>query len=127
MAKKKNSSKEAKQGRTDSVRSAAAQAIEVTAGQAVASRERAQQLADDLAQAANRVREALDDLRPPTGDDVRSLREQIGRLEARVAELERPRRATTRRRTTAAAAAKAPAKRTPAKRTTAKRAPRASS
>jgi polyhydroxyalkanoate synthesis regulator phasin len=126
MAKKKNSSKEAKQGRTDSVRSAAAQAIEATAGQAVASRERAQQLADDLAQAANRVREALDDLRPPTGDDVRSLREQIGRLEARVAELERKPRTTTRRRTTAAAA-KTSAKRTSAKRTTAKRAPRASS
>jgi polyhydroxyalkanoate synthesis regulator phasin len=106
MAKKKSASKDAKQGRTDSVRAAAAQAIEATAGQAVASRDRAQQLADDLAQAATRVRDALDDLRPPTGDEVRSLRAQIGGLEARVAELERSRPATARRKTTKGASGK---------------------
>jgi ABC-type transporter Mla subunit MlaD len=106
MAKKKSPPQDAKQGRTDSVRAAAAQAIEATAGQAVASRDRAQQLADDLAQAATRVRDALDDLRPPTGDEVRSLRAQIGGLEARVAELERALQATPRRKTTKAASAK---------------------
>ncbi len=120
MAKKKTSSKADKQSRSDGVRAAAAQAIEATAGQAAASRDRAQQLADDLAHVANRVREALDDLRPPTGDEVRSLREHIDGLEARVAELERKRPATTRRRTT-------PAARAPAKRPAAGRAPRAAS
>jgi polyhydroxyalkanoate synthesis regulator phasin len=75
-------------GRADAVRHAAVQAFQSTAGQAGLTRERAQELADELAQAAGRVIGALDELRPATADDVRSLREQLGALEGRVAALE---------------------------------------
>jgi polyhydroxyalkanoate synthesis regulator phasin len=103
------------QSRSDVVRSAAAQAIEATAGQAGLTRERAQSLADELASAANRFRETLDDLRPAGHDELRMLRERVGTLEKRVSALEvaQAKAATTRRRTTpakrtAAAAAKPP-------------------
>jgi polyhydroxyalkanoate synthesis regulator phasin len=110
-AKKKNSSSSKKQpSRGDAVRSAAAQAIEATAGQAGFTRERAQQLADELVQAAGRFRETLEDLRPAGSDELRTLRERIEGLEARVAKLERaPKRAAPRRRATPAKAAAAPA------------------
>jgi polyhydroxyalkanoate synthesis regulator phasin len=75
-------------GRAEAVRNAAVQAFQSTAGQAGLTRERAQELADELAQAAGRVIGALDELRPATADDVRSLREQVAALEARVAALE---------------------------------------
>ena len=52
------------QSRGDAVRAAAAQAIEATAGQAGFTRERAQQIADELVSAAGRFRETLEDLRP---------------------------------------------------------------
>jgi polyhydroxyalkanoate synthesis regulator phasin len=75
-------------GRADAVRSAAVQAFQATAGQAGVTRERAQELADELAGAAGRVIGALEELRPATGDDVRSLREELRALEGRVAALE---------------------------------------
>ena len=100
---KKNAKKQPSRG--DAVRAAAAQAIEATAGQAGLTRERAQQLADDLVQAANRFRETLEELRPAGSDELRTLRERVETLEERVAKLEAARPATTRRRTT-------PAKRT---------------
>jgi polyhydroxyalkanoate synthesis regulator phasin len=75
-------------GRADAVRGAAVQAFQATAGQAGVTRERAQELADDLASAAGRVIGALDDLRPATADDIRSLREDIRALDGRVAALE---------------------------------------
>src|SRR3954454_19630069 len=75
-------------GRADAVRSAAVQAFQSTAGQAGITRERAQDLADELAQAAGRLIGAFDELRPATADDVRSLREQVAALEQRVAALE---------------------------------------
>jgi polyhydroxyalkanoate synthesis regulator phasin len=100
---KDKADKEAKQTRGDAVRSAAAQAIEATAGQAGFTRERAQQLADELVQAAGRFRETLEDLRPAGSEEIRSLRERIDALEARVAKLEStPKRAPARRRTTPA-------------------------
>jgi polyhydroxyalkanoate synthesis regulator phasin len=108
-AKKKPSSEdkgdkqEKQQTRGDAVRSAAAQAIEATAGQAGFTRERAQQLADELVQAAGRFRETLEDLRPAGSEEIRSLRERLDALEARVAKLEStPKRAPARRRTTPA-------------------------
>jgi len=103
-AKKADGKKAAKKQPTrgDAVRAAAAQAIEATAGQAGVTRERAQQLADDLVHAANRFRETLEELRPAGSDDLRSLREQIARLEERVAKLEKARAPATRRRTTPA-------------------------
>jgi polyhydroxyalkanoate synthesis regulator phasin len=93
--------------RGDAVRAAAAQAIEATAGQAGVTRERAQQIADDLVHAANRFRETLEELRPAGSDELRTLRERVAALEERVAALEaaKAKAATTRRRTT-------PAKRT---------------
>lgn len=93
--------KKQQQSRGDAVMSAAAQAIEATAGQAGFTRERAQQLVDELAHAAVRFREAIDELRPAGGDELRALREQVAALEKRVAALEKP-----------------PAKRPAAKRTT---------
>ncbi len=85
-------------GRADAVRSAAVQAFQATAGQAGVTRERAQELADELAGAAGRVIGALEELRPATGDDVRSVREELRVLEERVAALEaaaaRPARAS---------------------------------
>jgi polyhydroxyalkanoate synthesis regulator phasin len=103
-AKKDNGKRAAKQqpSRGDAVRAAAAQAIEATAGQAGVTRERAQQIADDLVSAANRFRETLEDLRPAGSDELRALRERVAALEERVAKLERAKATTTRRRTTPA-------------------------
>jgi polyhydroxyalkanoate synthesis regulator phasin len=75
-------------GRADAVRSAATQAFQATAGQAGITRERAQDLADELVSAAGRMIGALDELRPATADDVRSLRRDLRALEARVGALE---------------------------------------
>ena len=127
MAKKDSSKKKAPAGknapaadkkqpsRGDAVRAAAAQAIEATAGQAGFTRERAQQLADELVHAAGRFRETLEELRPVAADELATLRERVQALEARVAKLEKPpaKRPAPRRRTTpakpAAKAATAPA------------------
>jgi polyhydroxyalkanoate synthesis regulator phasin len=100
--KKGEGSKNAKKqpSRSDAVRAAAAQAIEATAGQAGVTRERAQQLADDLVHAANRFRETLEELRPAGSDELRTLRERVAELEERVAKLEKAKPATARRRTT---------------------------
>ena len=112
MAKKDTGKKKApaadkkQSGRGDAVRAAAAQAIEATAGQAGFTRERAQQLADELVSAAGRVRDTLEDLRPAGSDELVALRERVEALEARVKKLEAA-RTTTRRRT-------APAKPPPA-------------
>jgi polyhydroxyalkanoate synthesis regulator phasin len=105
--KKKDPEADKKQSsRGDAVRAAAAQAIEATAGQAGFTRERAQQIADELVSAAGRFRETLEDLRPAGSDELAALREHVAALEARVEKLEAA-RTTTRRRTT-------PAKRPPA-------------
>ena len=73
--KKKDPEADEKQpSRGDAVRAAAAQAIEATAGQAGVTRERAQQIADDLVHAANRFRETLEELRPAGSDELRTLR-----------------------------------------------------
>jgi polyhydroxyalkanoate synthesis regulator phasin len=107
--KKKDTEAGTKQpSRGDAVRAAAAQAIEATAGQAGFTRERAQQLADELVHAAGRFRETLEELRPVAADEVAALRERVAVIEARVAKLEAA-RTTTRRRTT-------PAKRPPPQR-----------
>jgi polyhydroxyalkanoate synthesis regulator phasin len=87
--------------RGEAVRAAAAQAIEATAGQAGFTRERAQQLADELVHAAGRFRETLEELRPAGSDEVTALRERVAVLEARVAKLEAARTATRRRTTPA--------------------------
>jgi polyhydroxyalkanoate synthesis regulator phasin len=105
---KKASKKQPSRG--DAVRAAAAQAIEATAGQAGVTRERAQQIADDLVHVANRFRETLEELRPAGSDELRTLRERVAMLEERVAALEgaRAKPAATRRRTTPAKPPAAP-------------------
>ena len=81
-----------KNSRTDAVRKAVDQAFQSTAGSAgsatTQARDRAQDLVDELAQAAGKVREALDDLRPPTAEEIRALRADLRALEKRVAKLE---------------------------------------
>jgi polyhydroxyalkanoate synthesis regulator phasin len=88
----------------DAVRTAVDRTFQATVGQAQVTRERAQELVDDVTQAAGRVREVLEDLRVATRDDLRDLRRELRALERRVAELEqrKPARASTGRRTTQA-------------------------
>jgi ABC-type transporter Mla subunit MlaD len=78
--------------RAEAVRSAVDQAFKATAGQGAAAadtgRERAQDIIDQLAQAAGRVRDVLDELRPPTGDELEELGSRLADLERRVAALE---------------------------------------
>jgi polyhydroxyalkanoate synthesis regulator phasin len=108
--KDKDRGSSAKAGRADAVRSAVNEAFTTTAEQSAAAaeqgREAAQDIVDQLAQAAGRVRDVLDDLRPPTGDDLKAIRSSLAALERRVAALEAAQQ-------TAAppAARKAPAKR----------------
>jgi polyhydroxyalkanoate synthesis regulator phasin len=81
-----------KRGRTadaaEVLRGAVDRTFQATVGQAQGTRDRAQEVVDDLTSAANRVRDVIDDLRVATHDEVRSLREQVAKLEARVAALE---------------------------------------
>jgi polyhydroxyalkanoate synthesis regulator phasin len=81
--------------RAEAVRGAAVQAFQATAGQAGVTRERAQELADELAQAAGRFRGALDELRPATAEDIRTVRDEVHALERRLAALEAAAPATT--------------------------------
>ena len=99
---KKDKKKDKQPGRGDAVRSAVDQAFSATAEQAETARVGAQAIVDEFAQAAGRVREVLEDLRPPTGDEVNDLRATVAKLEQRVAALE-------------AAQTKAPAKRASAR------------
>src|SRR5688500_6135891 len=98
-----------KQKRSDAVRTAVDEAFQVAAGQvagqAMVTRDRASELVDELAGAAGRLRDVLDDLRPPTGDDlnalrdeVRTLRREVETLGERVTKLEaKPRRTTAKK------------------------------
>ena len=106
MAKDKKK-KDKQAGRGEAVRSAVDQAFQATAEQAETARVGAQSIVDEFAQAAGRVREALEDLRPPTGDEINELRKTVASLEARVAALEadakKPARAPAKRSTTSRA------------------------
>ena len=68
----------------EAVRAAVDQTFQATLG----ARGRAQELVDEVSTAASRVRDALEDVRLATGDDVKDLSKQIRALEKRVAELE---------------------------------------
>ncbi len=85
MAKKekKGTSKRESASPADAVRSAVEQAFAATAGGAASTRDRAQEIVDDITSAASRVREALGPL-----DDVRGLRTEVDSLARRVAALE---------------------------------------
>jgi polyhydroxyalkanoate synthesis regulator phasin len=79
---------EKKPTRGDAVRSAVDEAFQAAAGQAQVTRERAQDIVEELSGAAGRLRDVLEDLRPPSTDDVRDLREEVRALAERVARLE---------------------------------------
>jgi len=96
MAKKKPTS------RTDAVRQAVDQAF-----QSQIPRERIGELLDELGHTAGRLRGAVDDLRPASAEELKSLRTEVEALRKRVASLE------------AAAKAKPAPRRPAAKRTTA--------
>ena len=107
MAKQTQGSSTRRQAaeRADQVRSAVEEAFQSASSQLT--KERAQEIADELSSAADRVREALEQLRPPTGDDVKRMMDRLGALERRVAALEIPGRSKP--------AAKKPAARKPAR------------
>ncbi|MFN8130870.1 MAG: hypothetical protein U0R70_04905 [Solirubrobacteraceae bacterium] len=73
----------------DAVRTAVDRTYQATVGQAEVTRERAQELVDELTQAASRVRATLADLRVPTREELRALQDDLAALERRVAKLER--------------------------------------
>jgi uncharacterized protein YoxC len=71
----------------EAVRGAVERTFQATTGQTEGARERGRGLLDDVASAAQRIRESFDDLR--VLEDVRGLRAEIDALSRRVAELEK--------------------------------------
>jgi cell division septum initiation protein DivIVA len=71
----------------DAVRGAVERTFQATAGGTETARDRGRSLLDDVANAAQRIRESFDDLR--VLEDVRGLRAEIEALSRRVAELEK--------------------------------------
>src|SRR5919206_1444851 len=92
MAKKDKKASKKKDGRepsdvVDAVRGAVERTFQATAGGTEGARDRGRNLLDDVASAAQRIRESFDDLR--VLEDVRGLRAEIEALSRRVAELEK--------------------------------------
>ena len=112
----------------ESLRTAVDRTVQATVGQAAVTRDRAQDLVDDVAQAAGRVRDVLEDLRVATKEDIRDLRDLVLSMQSRISTLEanlKPKvksAAATPRRAAAAARPKPKAK---AKPTTVKKKPAA--
>src|SRR5215208_3374291 len=92
----------------DAVRGAVERTFQATTGSTEGARDRGRSLLDDVASAAQRIRESFDDLR--VLEDVRGLRAEVEALSKRVAELEKQLAGPA-----AAAAKPAPARRAPAK------------
>src|SRR5919107_1826984 len=123
MAKKDKKAAKKDKGRdpadvVEAVRGAVERTFQATTGGTEGARDRGRSLLDDVASAAQRIRESFDDLR--VLEDVRGLRTEIEALSKRVAELEKKQAAPAAAATAkpAAPAKPAPARRTPAKRTT---------
>jgi ubiquinone biosynthesis protein UbiJ len=74
--------------RADQLRAAVEGAFSATTQGAGPVQKRAQDLADELVGAASRVRDAREELRPPSPDELDARRAQVDALERRVAELE---------------------------------------
>jgi cell division septum initiation protein DivIVA len=92
MAKKDKKNAKKDKGReptdvVDAVRGAVERTFQATSGGTDAARDRGRSLLDDVANAAQRIRESFDDLR--VLEDVRGLRAEIEALSRRVAELEK--------------------------------------
>src|SRR4051812_50068657 len=92
MAKKKSAS------RAEAVREAAEQAF-----RAQIPRERISELLDELGNTAGRLRGAVDELRPASEAELKSLRAEVRRLAARVDALEKGKPASRRKPSAAAA------------------------
>src|SRR5918912_4008558 len=117
----------------EAVRGAVERTFQATAGGTEGARDRGRSLLDDVASAAQRIRESFDDLR--VLEDVRGLRAEVEALSRRVAELEKkqaaaatpaPRAAAgTRSGTTTARTPRAPAKPSDARTAAAKTTPKA--
>jgi cell division septum initiation protein DivIVA len=125
MPKKEKKASKKDKGRdpadvVEAVRGAVERTFQATTGGTEGARDRGRNLLDDVASAAQRIRESFDDLR--VLEDVRGLRSEIEALGKRVAELEKKQAAAT---TTAAKPKAAPARPAPAKSaaTPAKKAP----
>jgi hypothetical protein len=92
----------------EAVRGAVERTFQATTGTTEGARDRGRSLLDDVASAAQRIRESFDDLR--VLEDVRGLRTEIEMLSKRVAELEKQQAAATK----PAPTRRAPATRKPA-------------
>jgi hypothetical protein len=136
MAKKDKKKKDKQKGSdaadaVEAVRSAVERTFQATSEGAASTSKRTRNLVDEVAAAASRIRETIEDLK--ILEDVRGLRTELEGLARRVAALENrgtpsrpaPAKRTAAKRTPAkrTAAKRTAAKRTPAKRTAAKRAP----
>src|SRR5690349_1969690 len=96
----------------EAVRGAVERTFQATTGGTEGARDRGRSLLDDVASAAQRIRESFDDLR--VLEDVKGLRAEVEALSRRIAELEKKQ---------AAAAAAPAAAAEPAKPATTRRAP----
>src|SRR3954469_18710849 len=91
MAKSKKKDKPADGAQAeavDAIRSAIERGLQVSAEGAQATRERTRELVDEIASAAGRVRQSLEDMR--VLDELRRLRGDVEALAKRVSVLERP-------------------------------------
>ena len=87
----------------EALRTAVDRTVAATVGQAGVTRERAQELVEEVAQAAGKVRDVLEDLRVATKDDLRDISGRLSKIEKRLDALEK-----------SASAAKKPAAKKPA-------------
>jgi hypothetical protein len=123
MAKKDKKKKDKKKGSdaadaVEAVRSAVERTFQATTEGAATTSKRTRNLVDEVAAAASRIRETIEDLK--VLEDVRKLRADIEGLARRVTALESrgaPSRPAPAKRTTTTAKRRTTAKRTPAKRT----------
>jgi hypothetical protein len=110
MAKSKKKDKQADGAQAeavDAIRSAIERGLQVSAEGAHATRERTRELVDEIASAAGRVRQSLEDMR--VLDELRRLRGEVEALAGRVAALERPRSSSSSSTSSSTTAAAKPA------------------
>jgi hypothetical protein len=119
-SKKKDKKDGAQSEAVDAIRAAIERGLQVSAEGAQATRERTRELVDEIASAAGRVRQSLEDMR--VLDELRKLRTEVEALAARVSALERPRAATPATPATTASASRPAAAKSRAKKTTSTRA-----
>ena len=87
-SKKKDKKDGAQSEAVDAIRAAIERGLQVSAEGAQATRERTRELVDEIATAAGRVRQTLEDMH--VLDELRKLRGEVETLAKRVAALERP-------------------------------------